>query len=138
MVDVPLSSAGRARKAALRSQLLRQVNVRRRWRRGMQSGAAAAALALATWAWLGVGAREVAPSQAPVARMPQDELVELLIVRDDPSIVRRLAAAAGPPIVEVLRDETLLAMLHTTGREAGMVRMGGRLVVAGFEPDSWR
>ena len=136
-MDTPLSAAGLHRKAALRSQLLRELAVRRRWRRGLQGALAAAAIAIAAWAAGSRSAPAVAPPgvRAPVAVA---DAVSLAIVRDDPGIVRRLATVAGPPLVEVLREETLLAMLHSTGRGAGVVRLGGQLVVAGLVPDSWR
>ena len=134
-----LSAAGRARREAMRGLLQREVRVRRRWRRGLQAGAAAAVLALGVWA-LADGARPAAEA-APVALAPPTpaaDAVALTIVRDDPQIVRRLAAAAGPPLVEVLRDDTLVAMLHTTGRQAGVLRVGGQLVVAGLVPDGFQ
>ena len=139
-MDTPLSAAGLHRKAALRSQLLRELAVRRRWHRGLQGALAAAAIAIAAWA-AADGARSAPAVLPPGVRAPVAgvaDSVSLTIVRDDPHIVRRLATVAGPPLVEVLRDETLLAMLHTTGRVAGVVRLGEQLVVAGLVADSWR
>lgn len=136
MADGSLERVGAAvatlaqRRAALRSELVRGVVVRRRRRLAVKVLALAGIVALLVPWPVGPG-RPASPLRPPIA--PRDPYA-VVIVRDSDDVVARLRIAVEPRAV-ALDDDGLLAALRGMGRTVGLARVGGRLVVPGLVLD---
>ena len=131
-----LSAAGVARRDDLRSQLVARVGWRGRRRRGAQAlllGAAAVLAYHAVSPVMPIGRSPIAPPGPPPAASTAPTW---RIVRDDPTVVSRLAATPVVSTVEFLDDRELQQQLVHSGRSAAMVRTGDRVIVLAAA-DSW-
>ena len=126
--DPGLSPLAQARRDALLPELLRELRARSRRRRVRRTAVAALLAVIPVLAW------QLAPGAAPPAPMvvdagpgpgPRYELVD-----DDPSILARCAVAAHAHGEWWLTDAELHDALAAAGRTAGLVRVGGRVLVS--------
>lgn len=136
-----------------RESLLRELRpiVERRGRRrvavrlGMTAAATVLVGALGFIAWPAgkrpeqVAVAEHEPKAAPTIHTPEPQpvvqaepapMVKIERVRTEPDIVSRLSVRS-PVKVQRVGDEDLLAALREAGQEPGLVRIDGRVVVAG-------
>ncbi len=130
MIDpmTTLSPAAERRRIELRARLLPVVVRRRRLRQARSLAIAVVAGALA---WRTIG------GSAPAARVPTTEPVPLIaVVRDDPAVVARYRIDVDDRVVR-LGDADLAAVLTAAGRVEGLLRVDGRMMLAGLVVDSW-
>ncbi|HLQ38682.1 MAG TPA: hypothetical protein VK348_12815 [Planctomycetota bacterium] len=127
-VAATLSPAGVAQRAAIRRHLLTLVRRRRAVHRSVQAMTVVTALLLLAVVLRGPFVAGTLPSShqpAPAAEPPFP--VAVAIVRDDPTVMSRA----------LLEDGELLALLHGAGRDAGLLRTGGRALVTAAVVDDW-
>jgi hypothetical protein len=135
--DAGLSAAGLARREAILDVLVRAQRGRRRRAAAIRgAGAAAIALTIAT-AWIVASPRPAprtlaAPARITEAAAPRAPMIA--VVRNDPSVLRRLAAPAEPIRVNVIDDQELSRLLVRAGRPTGFIRSGDRFLLASDVP----
>ncbi len=116
-----------ARRAALRAVLISAVVRRRRWRRSVQAVVVAAAILGACW-WRGQRSIPAAPLPAPGSTVLASDPYVVQVEHDDRDIVTRLRVAVDAA-ADRLDDDGLAAALSGCGAAAGIVRVGGRLLL---------
>lgn len=135
-----LSPAGQARRDAILSLLLRAQNGRIRRRRTIRAATVFAVVALgggaayvgATRGPVGGGASRISGTtvrHAEGSAASGSVILTASLVHADASILDRVAVrrdAAAP----IIGDDELAELLREAGREAGIVRIGGRAVLA--------
>lgn len=131
--DGSLSPAGVARRAAMLAELDAAMRRRNFLRTIVRSGAAAVPLIVLGALLRGYGLSNknvpatianTPPSEAPAVR----GFIQL--VQTDPFITRRLAAAGHIADIKLINDAELQACLRSLGRPSGLVRIGGRTLLA--------
>ena len=117
--------------------LLAAVRARRRGRQLVRWSAAAAAVATALLLWqFGRRAGDEAPvvvrqsAEVVVAEAPAAAGPGLVIVRDDPTVLARCEVDTVDRAAWYVDDDGLQQMLAQAGLESGLVRAGGRLLLA--------
>jgi hypothetical protein len=130
-----LSEAGLARRNEILDRALRAQRWRVRRRRSVQ-GAASAAVVVAmllaarmTFAPSAPG--PVGPIASHDAPAETSAHPRVQIVSTSPATYERLAHAGDDDGIEVIDDDELLALLRGAGRQAGIVRVQGRVEVVG-------
>ncbi len=140
------SHAVLARKASMLDELQR-VLTRRRRRRAALRVTIGAALPVAAGALIlfalpspaGSGSHvpaDIAREAIPATRPPTMQHARFEIVRDNPDRLRPMIATGvgARPTVEIIDDDGLLSLLAETGRSYGLIREGGRAIVAPNAP----
>lgn len=117
--------------------LLAAVRARRRGRQLVRWSAAAAAAATALLLWQfgrRVGDESVVVRQSAdvvvAAATPATAGAGLVIVRDDPTVLERCEVDTVDRAAWYVDDDGLQQMLAQAGLESGLVRAGGRLLLA--------
>lgn len=128
-----LSPTGRARRDAMRAHLVGEVSHRRRRRTVVRVGAIAALVAIAVVVGRGLvdDARDGEPDTPQPVPTVAGETADpggIAIVRDDESILARVAATADRSVTTVDDDE-LLRLLASADRPTGLVRSGNRVML---------
>jgi hypothetical protein len=125
----PLSSAGAVRREAiLRDATAAMSRLHRRRRAGRR--AAALALVIAPVAVITALAARPAPTGPGVTEaIAARPAVELITVRSDAGILARYAPAETFT-ARILDDQMLVETLREIDRPAGVIRMGGRVMVS--------
>ncbi len=126
-----LTARGEARRDEILGVVLSVQRARLRRRRAMRAGVAAAALLVAAGAAYLAAAGGGAPAtDRRIAEGPAAPTLaaRAYIVETDPSIVERVSVVARSAAA-VIDDDELTRLLREAGREEGIVRVGGRVML---------
>lgn len=122
-----LGPVARARMDAMLPGLLRAVRARRRRRAAFAAGGALLLAGLVAGSWLAAWDPAAAPPPRPQRWQPA-RVCE--VVRDDPTVLARFAAAPRERAEWFVDDAGLQQFLRDSARPAGIVRVSGRARVA--------